>query len=48
METYSGKPASSLRLRDFVALFSSERGQVGHYLRWLGEMRELASPRQDS
>jgi hypothetical protein len=48
VETYSGMPAGTLRLKDFVALFSAERGQIGHYLRWLGEMRGLASERRSS
>ncbi len=42
VETFTGKPASSLRLRDFYALFLAERHQLGSYLRWLGEIRELA------
>jgi hypothetical protein len=42
VETYTGKPASTLRFSDFVELFLSERGQIGHYLRWLGELRVLA------
>lgn len=46
VETYSGKPAGTLRLRDFVALFVAERGQIVHYLRWLGDLRELASERK--
>ncbi len=46
VETYSGKPAATLRLRDFVALFLAERGQIGRYLHWLGELRGLARDRQ--
>lgn len=42
VETFTGKPASSLRLRDFYSLFLAERRQLGSYLRWLGEIRELA------
>jgi hypothetical protein len=42
VETYSGKPAASLRLKDFYKLFLAERGQIGSYLRWLGELRDLA------
>jgi hypothetical protein len=48
VETYSGKPAGSLRLRDFWALFVSERGQIGSYLRWMGEMRQLAGEEKKS
>ncbi len=43
VETYSGLPAGSLRLRDFLSLAWRERGQVLRYLRWLGEMRGLAA-----
>jgi hypothetical protein len=46
VETYSGKPAGSLKLTDFITLFLSERGQVGRYLRWLGELRGLANERR--
>jgi len=42
VETFTGKPAGTLKFSDFVALFSAERGQMGHYLRWLGELRGLA------
>lgn len=48
METFTGKPAGTLRIRDFWALFVSERRQMGHYLRWLGELRELANERKRS
>ena len=46
VETFSGKPASSLKLRDFLALFVAERRQMGSYLRWLGELREIATERK--
>ena len=42
VETYSGIPAGSLRLRDFVSLAWRERAQVLRYLGWLGEMRQIA------
>ena len=42
VETYSGLPAESLRVRDLVALGWRERRQVLRYLGWLGEMRHLA------
>ena len=42
METYSGKPAGTLRFADFWALAMAERGQIGNYLRWVGELRVLA------
>jgi len=46
VETFTGKPAGSLKFGDFVALFASERGQMGHYLRWLGELRTLATDKK--
>lgn len=47
METFTGKPASTLRLRDFAGLMLAERRQMGSYLRWLGELRELATEGND-
>jgi len=43
VETYTGKPAGTLRLRDFVQLLFSERRQVGRFLAWAGELNEQAS-----
>ena len=43
VETYTGKPAATLRLRDFVGLLFSERRQMGRFLLWSGEMKGLAS-----
>jgi hypothetical protein len=45
METYSGKPAGTLRLADFWELAKAERGQIGNYLRWVDELRTLAQER---
>jgi hypothetical protein len=45
METYSGKQAGTLRLKDFWVLAMAERGQIGNYLRWVGELRTLAQER---
>ena len=42
VETYTGKPAETLRLRDFVRLLFSERRQMGRFLLWSGEMKGLA------
>ena len=42
METYTGKPASSLRLADFLSLAVAERGQLGRFFFWLGAMDRLA------
>ena len=43
VETFTGKPAGSLKLADFIALFKAERKQMGSYLGWLGEMRQIAT-----
>jgi hypothetical protein len=48
METYSGKPAATLKLSDFWALAVAERGQLGNYLRWVGELRGLAQGQDPS
>jgi hypothetical protein len=42
METYTGKPAGMLRLRDFLRLFWSERRQMGRFLVWAGELKHQA------
>ena len=42
LETYSGKPAATLRLRDFVHLALSERRQMGRFFAWTGELKSLA------
>jgi hypothetical protein len=42
VETYTGKPAATLRLRDFVQLMVSERRQMMRFLAWTGELHELA------
>lgn len=46
VETYTGKPADSLRLRDFLGLAFSERRQVGRFFRWMGEMEGLVGERR--
>ncbi len=43
VETFTGKPAGSLLLSDFIVLFKAERKQMGSYLGWLGEMRQIAT-----
>ena len=43
VETYSGKKADGLRIRDFWQLFWSERRQFFRFLGWVREMRGLAS-----
>lgn len=47
VETFTGKPAGTLKLGDFVALARAEQRQMGSYLRWLGEMRGLATERSE-
>jgi len=42
VETYSGKRAETLRIRDFWALMWSEKKQFLRFLGWVGEMRGLA------
>jgi hypothetical protein len=42
VETYSGKWADSLKLKDFWALAWGEKRQALRFLRWVGEIRELA------
>jgi len=42
METYSGKPAGTLKFGDFWKMAVAERKQVGSYLRWVGELRVLS------
>ena len=43
VETYSGKPAGTLRARDFVRLFTAEPGQVLRFFRWCGRLRRIAN-----
>ncbi len=39
LETYTGKKAEEIGLRDFLELAIKERGQFLRFLRWTGEMR---------
>jgi hypothetical protein len=43
LETYSGKRAEEIRLRDFLRLMVSERAQLLRFLGWLSEMKTYAS-----
>ena len=43
LETFTGKHAEDVGLRDFWGLLSSERRQVMRYVRWLDEMRSYAA-----
>ncbi len=42
METYSGKPAGTLRMKDFVRLAWQERRQMGRFFVWTSELKSLA------
>ena len=42
METFTGRHAEEIGLRDFVRFVYGERRQVLRYLRWLSEMRGYA------
>ncbi|QNI35444.1 hypothetical protein [Edaphobacter albus] len=42
LETYSGKKAETVQVKDFWALAWGERGQALRFLRWVGEMRRYA------
>jgi len=46
VETFTGKPAKTLRLRDFIELAFSERRQMGRFLLWSGELNEQASEKK--
>lgn len=43
LETYSGKRAEAVSLKDFWALAWGEKRQAARFLRWLGEMRQIAN-----
>ena len=42
VETYSGKPAESLKVRDFVRMFLDEPGQVMRFFAWSQRVRHMA------
>lgn len=42
LETYSGQWAGTVTLKDFWALAWGEKRQAARFLRWLGEMRQIA------
>ncbi len=41
-ETYTGKPAHTVRLRDFWHLLCTEPRQLLRFMRWVGEMKTYA------
>jgi hypothetical protein len=43
VETYTGKPAATLKLKDFLELIVSERRQMLRFLAWTGELHEIAA-----
>jgi hypothetical protein len=43
VETFTGKPAGSLTLLDFLQLGWKERHQMGRFFLWTGELHELAT-----
>jgi len=43
VETYTGKPAGTLRLKDFLSLAFSERRQLKHFFAWTGDLHNLAN-----
>ncbi|QHN03942.1 hypothetical protein FTO74_11590 [Granulicella sp. WH15] len=42
METYTGKPAATLRLRDFLSLMFGESRQFLRFLMWTADMQAIA------
>jgi hypothetical protein len=42
VETYSGKPAATLRPFDFVKMFMAEPRQMLRFFRWSGRLHALA------
>ncbi len=45
LETYSGKPAGSIQLRDFWQMAVTERRQILRFLRWTSELHTIAEER---
>ena len=45
VETYSGKPAESLRARDIAAFFWTTRWELLGFLAWTGQMEREARRR---
>lgn len=43
LETFTGKHADEVGLRDFRQFLWEERGQIFRFSQWLEEMREYAS-----
>ncbi len=46
METYTGKPAASLRPSDFLHLAFTERRQMMRFFKWVGTLNNIANGRR--
>ena len=46
VETYTGKPAATLRLRDFLQLAWAERRQMARFFVWSSELKSQAAGRK--
>jgi hypothetical protein len=42
IETFTGKHAEAVGLRDCLQFLYAERRQLPHFFRWIAEMREFA------
>jgi hypothetical protein len=47
LETFTGKHAEEIGLRDFWAFLYAERRQLVRFLRWLSEMRSYAGESEE-
>jgi hypothetical protein len=47
LETFTGKDAEEVGLRDFWAFLYAERRQLVRFLRWLSEMRTYANESEE-
>jgi hypothetical protein len=46
VETYTGKPAGTLRLADFLRLAFTERHQLGRFFVWTSDLNAQAEGRR--
>jgi hypothetical protein len=46
VETYSGKPAESLRARDIFGFFWESKWELWSFLLWTSDVRKEAQPRR--
>lgn len=47
LETFTGKPAGTLRAKDFFQFAVSERRQMGRFFGWLADIEKLASEERE-